>query len=216
MLTNPIAVRIPSYDIREAQAHVDTAVTAFTQYLELLPRYKTTRSKYGLLGPAGKAISELKAGRYDRDSLLGYTIRAQESAAGQGASGLHPETVEQLELAVDSILAALTAAPQPYHTAILDRLDYGLYYRLRRAELERKESVRRAWTDFLVTEYQTPERISEAWGRPVQDMRQLPLPTKRQLRRGARRSQREQSDIESFYEAQKLPAVGEDEEEWTL
>jgi hypothetical protein len=192
-------VEVKSFDLRQAEPEINAAVQAFAEYAEHVPPTKSTRSKYGLLGPAGKAITELKSGRYDRDSLIGYTLRTQESArAGQWASELRLNAVSALEKAVDQILDVLRMAPEPYHSEILDRLDYGLYYRLRRRQIERKEVLRQEWTRFLKKKYGSSEVLRDAWKRDVPDFDALPL-QKKQASKVQRRSEAEQKDIQEFY-----------------
>lgn len=205
----PISVEVRSFDLNEAGPQINAAVKAFAEYLTHVPP-KSTRSKYGLLGPAGKAITELKAGRYDRDSLIGYTLRTQESTpAGQRTSDLRLDAVSALEKAVDEILNVLKAAPEPYHAAILDRLDYGLYYRLRRAQILQKEKARQDWIIFLTEKYGSAKALSEAWGREITELESLLL-SKKQAPKGQKRSKAEQADIEEFYSSARA-AIIEDE-----
>ena len=61
----PIVVHVAPHDIEQDQPRIDAARKAFIRYLaELGPR--PTRSKYGLMGPVGKILSEVKSGRRTR------------------------------------------------------------------------------------------------------------------------------------------------------
>ena len=205
-------MEVTSFDLSQAEPQIDAAVQAFAEYVERVPRSQSTRSKYGLLGPAGKAITELKSGRYHRGSLLGYTIRTQESSRrGQFTTDLPLPAVVALEKAVDQILDVLKKAPEPYHSTILDRLDYGLFFRLRRAQLQRKEIMRHEWVRFIQKRYESEKAISELWGRPISDLENLVLP-KKQAPKGQRRTQTEQADIEEFYRSRGT-AIDEEEAE---
>lgn len=209
-MRQPIAVEVTSFDLSQAEPQIDAAVKAFAEYVGHVPRSKNTRSKYGLLGPAGKAITELKSGRYHRDSLIGYTLSTQENPRpGQFVADIRLDAVNALEKAVDQILDVLRSSPEPYHATILDRLHYGLFYRLRLAQLESKEAARHGWIRFLENKYASAEAISEAWSRSVTDLRALSLPTK-QAPKGSRRSAAEQADIEEFY-ASRTAAIIEEE-----
>jgi len=210
-LRPPIAVTIPAYSLSQSGPQLDSAVDAFAEYVAHVAPGSNTRSKYGLLGPAGKAITELKAGRNDRDSLIGYTLRAQESArAGQIGAAVSVEALRALEKAMDGILSVLKNAPEPYHAAILDRLDYGLYYRLRRRQMADKEVARLDWIHFLGTKYGSPQALGEAWGRPLVDLETMKLMRKR-VAKGERRSKAEQADIDEFYITRKMIPLDEDE-----
>jgi hypothetical protein len=196
-LRQPIAVEVASFDLKKTESQINSAVKAFAEYLAQIPRTKNTRSKYGLLGPAGKAITELKAGRHHRDSLIGYTLRTQESIRGQFAPDPSLTAISALEHAVDQILDALVNTPEPLHATVLDRLDYGLFYRLRLAQSQNKEEARQNWITYLENKYTTVQALSQSWGREIADMRTLVLPSKHP--KGHKRSKAEQADVEEFY-----------------
>jgi hypothetical protein len=205
----PIAVKIEPYDLDAAGAKIHAAVDALAEYVMQAPRSQNLRSKYGLLGPAGKAITELKAGRYDRDSLIGYTLRTQESVrTGQFTPHVTVSVLNALEGAVDRILGLLREAPEAHRAAILERLDYGLYYRLRRRQLQEKEKARKEWIGLLAKKYVSSGALSAAWGRPVADYQDLPLPTKQPPIR-KQRSATEQADVDEFW-ASRAELIDED------
>jgi hypothetical protein len=208
-LRQPITVEVASFDLREIEPVIDSAVDAFAQYIAQIPRNRTTRSKYGLLGPAGKAITELKAGRCDRDSLIGYTLRTQENTRGQFATEPALSAIDALERAVDQILKALRMTPEPMHPTVLDRLDYGLYYRLRRAQLESKEEATKEWRRFLESKYTSAAALNEAWESDGVDVHRLMLPS-RQAPKGKTRSKAEQADVEAFY-LSRISATSEED-----
>ncbi|MBV9300663.1 MAG: hypothetical protein JOY62_05580 [Acidobacteriaceae bacterium] len=213
-MRKPITVEVTSFDLNNAEPQIDAAVKAFAEYAEQVPAAKSTRSKYGLLGPSGKAITELKAGRYHRDSLIGYTLRTHESArTRRWVPEPQPEAISALERAVDQILEVLKSAPKPYHSEILDRLHYGLYYRLRRKQIERKEALRQKWVQFLEKRYKTKEAIGEAWKREMPELDAAILPKKQATAtRRQGRSAIEQKDIEEFYASLTEPFTDEDNE----
>lgn len=192
----PITVQIRPFDIEKAQPQIDAARGAFARYLDDVLR-KSTRSKHGLMGPVGKILSEVKSGRRDPASLKGYAVRVHE-ATGRSPS---PAGLEALEQGIDHLVNLLADAPVTAHDPILDRLDYGLYYDLRKKALEAKEARRQAWIGFLRDKYGSESRLSEAWAEDVRSFDELYLPRKAEGSKG-RRATTKQHDIAGFWESQ--------------
>src|SRR4051812_33951358 len=140
----PITVHSDPFDIETAQPTIDAARHAFADYLEQVPR-KSTKSKHGLMGPVGKILSEIKSGRRDPASLKGYAIRVHETS-GRGPSAA---SMGNLENGIDTVVKLLDDVPLPFHDRVLDRLDYGLYYELRRRQAASKEARRQAWIGYI-------------------------------------------------------------------
>jgi len=202
----PIAVQIKPFDVEKAQPQIDAAREAFVRYLDEVRR-KSTRSKHGLMGPVGKILSEVKSGRRDPASLKGYAIRVHE-ATGRSPS---PAGLEALEQGIDHLIRLLAEAPVTAHDRLMDRLDYGLYYDLRKKALESKEARRQAWIAFLRDKYGSEARLSEAWGEEVTSFDELYLPRKAEGSKRRKAAARQQ-DIAAFWESQGA-AVAEEEEE---
>ena len=203
----PITVQIRPFDIDGVQPQIDAARQAFARYLDEVPR-KSSRSKHGLMGPVGKILGEVKSGRRDPASLKGYAVRVHE-AAGRGPS---QGALEALEAGIDCLVKVLAAAPITMHDRVLDRLDYGLYYDLRKSALESKEARRQAWIGFVRAKYDTADRLSEAWDESFSTFDDLYLPRKAEGSKGKKASAKQQ-DIAGFWEAQgALPVVDEEEE----
>lgn len=206
-MRTPIAVQIKPFEIEKIQPQIDAARGAFTRYLDEVPR-KSTRSKHGLMGPVGKILSEAKSGRRDPASLKGYAVRVHE-ATGRSPSqtGLHA-----LEEGIDCVVKLLADSSVTAHDRILDRLDYGLYYDLRKRAIEAKEGRRQTWIGFLREKYGTTEQLSKAWGEEVAHLDDLYLPLKAQGSKGRKASVR-QRDVAAFWESQGVIAVVAEEEE---
>jgi hypothetical protein len=202
----PIVVQIRPYDIEKDQPQIDAVRQAFVTYLgEMGPR--PTRSKYGLMGPVGKILSEVKSGRRDAASLKGYAVRVHEATGRR----LSPEGLEVLGQGIDLLVTLLEEAPITAHDRILDRLDYGLYYELRKTEFESKEARRQSWVEFLRKKHGNEEGLSEAWGEPVAGFDEVYLPRKSEGSRGKRASAR-QRDIAEFWESQGVIGTVDEEE----
>lgn len=206
----PVAVQIKPFDLEHAQPQIDTAREAFAHYLDDVPR-KSTRSKHGLMGPVGKILGEVKSGRRDAASLKGYAIRVHE-ATGKSPSRA---SLEALEKGIDSLIGLLAHVPVTAHDRLLDRLDYGLYFDLRKKAAESKEARRQAWIGFLRERYGTESALSDAWGKQVasfDDDRDTYLPPKSEGATGKKATAR-QRDVAAFWELQGAGAIAEEEDE---
>lgn len=106
----------------------------------------------------------------------------------------------------------LNDAPITAHDRLLDRLDYGLYYDLRKKALEGKESRRQAWVGFVREKYGTEGSLSDAWGDEVAVFEDLYLPRKAEGSQSKKATTR-QRDIAAFWESQGVGGVPEEEAE---
>lgn len=203
----PVAVQTKPFDVEQAQPQIDAAREAFTRYLDEVPR-KSTRSKHGLMGPVGKILGEVRSGRRDAASLKGYAIRVHE------ASGRSPSRagLEALEQGIDQLLGLLTHVPMTAHDRVLDRLDYGLYFDLRKKAAESKEARRQAWIGFLRERYGTESALSDAWGEEVASFDEIYLPRKAEGAKSKKATTR-QRDVAAFWESQGATAIVEEEDE---
>jgi hypothetical protein len=200
----PITVQMKPFDIEKIQPQIDSAREAFTRYLDEVPR-KSTRSKHGLMGPVGKILSEVKSGRRDPASLKGYAVRVHEATSRSPS----PAGLQALEEGIDQLVKLLAEVPITAHDRLLDRLDYGLYYDLRKKELESKETRRQAWIGFLRSKYETEAKLSETWGEQIAAFDELYLPRKAEGSKN-KKATAKQRDITAFWESQ---GVTTDEEE---
>ncbi|RJQ46057.1 MAG: hypothetical protein C4534_03455 [Gaiellales bacterium] len=206
----PIAVQVKPFDFEKAQPQIDATREEFAGYLDEFHRVsrKSTRSKHGLMGPVGKILSEVKSGRRDAASLKGYAVRVHE-ATGRNPS---PAGLQALEQGIDYLVKLLSEAPITVHDRLLDRLDYGLYYDLRKKALQSKEARRQAWIKFLRDKYGSEAKLSEAWGEEVGSFDELYLPRKAEGSK-TKKAKTKQQDIAAFWESQGASTVIEKEED---
>jgi hypothetical protein len=200
-------VQVKPFDPEKAQPQIDAAREAFTRYLDEV-RPKPSQSKHGLMGPVGKILGEVKSGRHDPASLKGYAIRVHE-ATGRNPS---PAGLEALEQGINHLVELLAESPVTVHDRLLDRLDYGLYFDLRKKAIESKETRRQAWIGFLREKYGSETKLSEAWGEELVSFEDLYLPRKSEGSK-ARKATFKQQDIAAFWESQGTTVALEEEEE---
>ena len=203
----PITVQVKPFDIEQIQTKVDEVREAFVRYLGAV-RQKSTRSKHGLMGPVGKILNEVKSGRRDPASLKGYAVRVHEATG----SNLSPAGLGALEQGINHLVGLLAEAPITVHDRVLDRLDYGLYFDLRKRALETKEARRQSWIKFLREKYETETKLSEAWGEEVSAFDDLYLPRKAEGSK-TKKATAKQQDIVTFWESQGVTVDLEEEEE---
>lgn len=202
----PIAVQIKPFEIDKVQPQIDAARDAFTRYLDEVPR-KSTRSKHGLMGPVGKILSEVKSGRRDPASLKGYAVRVHEATSRRPSQ----RGLEALEAGIECLVRLLADAPVTVHDRVLDRLDYGLYYDLRKKAIESYEAARQTWIEFLRVRYGSEAKVSEAWREQIK-LDDQKVPRKAEGSKSKKASPKQQ-DIAAFWESRGAVVVVEDEEE---
>ncbi len=190
----PIAVQIKPFDIEKVQPQIDDVTLALGRYLEGAPR-KSDRSKHGLMGPVGKVLSEVKSGRRDGASLKGYAIRVHEaSRRSPSRAGL-----EALEQGIDQLTGLLAKAPITAHDQILDRLDYGLYYQLRKQSLQQREELNTEFRRFIEDRYHTLEEVSRAWGEQISAWNRIYVFSSKS-KTWSRANQAKRDDVNAFWE----------------
>jgi hypothetical protein len=211
-MRNPISVPWKPFEMEaDAQPQIDTAKRAFADYTETAPR-KSTKSKHGLMGPVGKVLSEIKRGRRDPGYLKGYVVRVHEMQSRRGG-GPSAAAMEQLERGIDTTVNLLSATPVTFHDKILDRLDYGLYYELRKRQAASKEARTQMWRAQIKAKYGTVEELAAAWDEASISFDDLYLPPKTEASR-SRKATNRQKDVADFWESQgKSLAVDEEEDE---
>lgn len=202
----PISIKVEPFNIEDYQPRIDATREAFVQYLKEAPR-KSSRSKHGLMGPVGKILSEVKSGRHDPYSLKGYAIRVHEAGNKQPTQ----TSLKALEMGVDYLVSLLAAIPVTAHDQILDRLNYGLYYDLRKEALAAKEVRRQEWIDFIRNKYGNESALSEAWGEETVNFDELYLPKKAEGAKGKKATVKQQ-DIADFWQSQGATVLDNDEE----
>lgn len=160
----PILLQAPPFDIKKVQRDIDSTRAALDNYLNhCQPR--DTRSKHGLMGPAGKILAEVRSGRRDPESLKGYTLRVHEA----NQQYLDPGGIAALEEGINKLVSLLDQVPPTHVDTVVDRLDYGLYFSRRKKLVEQREALCSEFRTFLQRHYEGLPELSAAWDGPVPD-----------------------------------------------
>ena len=79
------------------------------------------------------------------------------------------DALEALERGIDGLVALLgdSDIPVTIHDRILDRLDYGLYFDLRKQAIASKEARRQEYLAFLRNKYDDEAALAAAWGEDI-------------------------------------------------
>ncbi len=159
-MRRPISIQVPRFDVNTLQPQIDDVCNAFDQYLSSYPG-RASASKHAVMGPVGKILNEVKSGRMDPTSLKGYALRVHE-AAQQFPS---MDAVVALESGIDRLITLLSREDIPLaaRDAILDRIDYGVYYARRKRQIEQRERQNAAFREFLQQRYGSVQALAAAW-----------------------------------------------------
>lgn len=211
-MRNPISVHWKPFEMDAvAQPQIETAKRAFADYTETVAR-KSTKSRYSLMGPVGRVLSEIKSGRRDPGYLKGYGVRVHETQSRRhGAPSA--AAMRQLERGIETTVNLLSASPVIFHAEIIDRLEYGLYYELRKRQADSKEVRTQMWQAHVKAKYGTVEELAAAWDEASISFDDLYLPPKSEGSRSWKATNR-QKDVADFWESQGISlAVDEEEDE---
>lgn len=162
-MRKPISIQVPRFDVDTVQPQIDEICGAFDRYLGMY-RGRGSASKHALMGPVGKIISEIQHGRTDPASLKGYALHVHEAAE----RFLNLDAIVALDSGIDLLVALMARqdVPRTAHDAILDRIDYGVYYARRKHQIEQREQFNQAFRDHLRQQYGSVEGLSAAWNEP--------------------------------------------------
>ncbi len=210
-MKNFIFTRTESFDLDAVESRIDEIRGAFDRYLDTYP-VKTAKSKHGLMGPVGKILQEVKGGKWDAPSLMGYAMNIHLS--NPRVKGISEAARSALDEGVAGLIDLLKAAPVSTHDRILDRVDYGLYYLRRKKGLAWLESVRKQWVAFLKNRYGDGLAVAGAWQEKIEnigkDFENLAYPGKSAFDKSKGQKRK---DMEEFVQQTGLKGYSFEEEE---
>lgn len=207
-MRRPIAVQVEQFEIDQIQSRIDQVRTDFGYYLATIVP-KSSRSKHGLMGPIGKILNEVRSGRLDAASLKGYALRVQE----QSAVRAELSAIQHLEAGIVGLVELVSGVPLSFRDKVIDRLDYGLYFDLRKRMLERREVFVDHWRKFLSEKYAGISDLNQSWKEVHKSFEDVPIQKKAVGSRSANSTQK-QNDVFEFWESvgkEKEVLVSEEE-----
>ncbi|MBY0552131.1 MAG: hypothetical protein K2W95_32915 [Candidatus Obscuribacterales bacterium] len=197
----PIAVQVEPFEIESIQPQLDQIRIIFARYLDTIPP-KSNSSKHGLMGPVGKILYEVRSGRSDAASLKGYALRVQEQANARPSVS----SIADLEKGIEELVQLMEKVPLAFRDRLIDKLDYGLYFDMRKRTLEKKEAVINQWQTFLSSRYSTIAELNSSWKEEYQSFDKVMIQKKSAGSR-AKDASAKQVDTVEFWES-----IGKDKE----
>lgn len=137
---------------------VEEISNKFNTYLENLNVRAT--SKHALMGPVGKVLQQMKEGKLDVDFLKGYGIRVHKSDASI-ATRLDVTTLQSFEEGIQMLSKLLSLVPRHLRPRVIELIDYKIYYKREKANVDFWEKWRKDFEDFLKKRYKKIEEAIE-------------------------------------------------------
>jgi hypothetical protein len=150
------------------------------------------------MGAVGKILTEVKSGRCDPSSLKGYALRVHEQAHSRPL----PSTITDLETGIEELVLLFNEVPLSSRSRMIDRLDYGLYFDMRKRDIERFEAVKKQWCSFLVNKYSTVAKLNESWNTSFKTFEEVTIDKK-----STKPTSKKEIAVNEFWES-----VGKDKE----
>jgi hypothetical protein len=135
---------------------VEEISNKFNTYLENLNVRAT--SKHALMGPVGKVLQQAKEGKLDIDFLKGYGIRVHKSDA-RIATRLDVATLKSFEEGIEMLSKLLSHVPRYLRPRVIELIDYKIYYKREKANVDFWEKWRKDFEDFLKKRHKKIEEM---------------------------------------------------------
>lgn len=140
---------------------IEKVLDAFDRYLDASP-YRFGRTKHAVMGPISKVLERSATGFWSVEDLSGYAFRIHEMHPS--ARGFVSTDVRRtLETGIQELLLLIEEVPITARAKVLEKLDYGLYYRRRKRASEWMDGIRKDFEGFLRSRYNSEESLREAW-----------------------------------------------------
>lgn len=200
-MRNFLYTRQKGFSVDSVQPRIEAIRDSLVSYLASYP-VKTSRTKHGLMGPVGKILQEVKGGKWDAESLTGYALNIH--MMHPDVRGISDEARAALERGVRELVSLMRdpGVPITYHDQVLDRIDYGIYFLLRKEEILRKEEVRKKFVEFLRRKYGSVEAFRKSWADPNADFEDVYLFGKKS-KTWKEANNVKRKDMEEFFEMRK-------------
>ncbi|MGD9157635.1 MAG: hypothetical protein PVG39_04455 [Desulfobacteraceae bacterium] len=206
-----IFTKTEQFNIDSIEPKIDKIRDAFDRYLDAYP-VKTPRSKHGLMGPVGKILQEVKGGKWDATSLMGYALNIHLS--NPKARMISEDARSALEQGITDLISLMKEIPVNACDRVLDRIDYGLYYMRRKKGLAWLETIKNDWVDFLRQRYKDGQKLSEVWQEKLEkignNFEKIGYPSKKTF--GDAKDQK-RKDMEEFIKQAQLKGYDFEEED---
>jgi len=141
---------------KKANEIVEEISNKFNTYLENLNVRAT--SKHALMGPVGKILQQVKEGKLDVDFLKGYGMRVHKSDA-RIAARLDVSTLKSFEEGIELLSKLLLLVPRHLRPRVVELIDYKIYYKREKANVDFWEKWRTDFEEFLKKKFKNVEAL---------------------------------------------------------
>lgn len=160
-MRRPLVTKEERFDPTSVRPQMETVINAFDQYLEESP-YRLGRTKHAVMGPVAKILERAQTGHWSVEDLAGYALRVHEMH--RKARGFVDSKARiALETGVQELMRLINIVPVTALAKVLEKVEYGLYYRRRKRSSEWMDGIRKDFEHFLRSRYETVEALREAW-----------------------------------------------------
>lgn len=160
-MRKPLITKGERFDLSAVRPQVEAAIDSFDHYLEASP-YRLGRTKHAVMGPVAKILERAQTGQWSVEELAGYALRVHEM--NPRAKGfVSSEARSAMEAGILELTRLIGMVPITVRAKVLEKLEYGLYYRRRKKASEWMEQIRKEFEAFLKSRYETEAALREAW-----------------------------------------------------
>lgn len=138
----------------KVKQQIQQVIEKFDAYLDEYP-VKNSRSKHALMGPVAKVLERAQKGEWEVEPLVGYALRVHEM--NPKTRGIRPWALENLEQGTRQLLSLCQDVPVLALNRVVEQVDYGLYYALRKKGILWQDKKRRQLVEFLKKRYPTDD-----------------------------------------------------------
>lgn len=160
-MRKPLVTRGERFDLSTVSQQIEEVIDAFDRYLEASP-YRLGRTKHAVMGPVAKVLERAGSGHWSAEALAGYALRVHEMNP-KARGFVPPEARSAMERGVQELIRLTHMVPVTALGKVLERLEYGLYYRRKKRASEWMEGIRKEFEKFLRSRYKSVEALREAW-----------------------------------------------------
>jgi len=128
---------------------IEEVSVSFNDYLGRLNIFAATKS--ALMGPVGKILEQARVKGLDAEFLKGYGINTHKNTIRVPLSS---EVLEPLEDGIVLLSQLLQRVPRHMRPKVIEIVDYKVYYKREKANVEFWEKWRKDFDEFLKKKYQ--------------------------------------------------------------
>jgi len=177
-MRNLIMVSPEDFSLEMKKEDITNIVDKFCDYLNFYP-VKSRPTKYEIMGPVSKILEMAKnSKRYTSGSIKSKALRKHEMNPISGY--VSNEAFGKLEDAVDSLIKFRKELPEMQIKNVMELIDYEIYFKQRKKNVERFEKTKSDFVEFLKIKYTSGiKEVNQKWNKSFNDWSEIPYPSKK-------------------------------------